>query len=96
MLRSSENRFFERYQLTAAIKFASSKSAEVSNATIINCSEGGAYFEADATLKPGAAVFIASANDSKFFRAKVVWRRKLRRPDMTTFGVGIQYLDPIS
>ena len=96
MLTGAENRFFERYQLTAAIKFASSKSAEVSNATIINCSEGGAYFEADAALKPGTPVFIAVSNDSKFFRAKVVWRRKLRRADMKTFGVGIQYLDPIS
>ena len=96
MLTGAENRFFFFFFLTEAIKFASSKSAEVSNATIINCSEGGAYFEADAALKPGTPVFIAGANDSKFFRAKVVWRRKLRRADMKTFGVGIQYLDPIS
>jgi hypothetical protein len=96
MLTGTENRFFERYQLTEAIKFASLKSAEVSKATIINCSEGGAYFEADAAPKPGAAVFIAGANDSKFFRAKVVWRRKLRHTDVRGFGVGIQYLDPIS
>jgi hypothetical protein len=96
MLTGAENRFFERYQLTAAIKFASSKSEEVLNATIINCSEGGVYFEADAALKPGAPVFIADVNDSKFFRAKVIWRRKLRRSDVKTFGIGIKYLDPIS
>jgi mannose-6-phosphate isomerase class I len=96
MPAGAENRYFERYQLTAAIKLASSKSAGVVNATIINCSEGGAYLEADTALKPGASVFIAGENDSKFFRAKVIWRRKLSRSAIKNFGVGIQYLDPMS
>ncbi len=96
MLTGPENRFSERYQLTAAIKFASSKSEDIGKATIINCSEGGAYFEAKANLQPGTPVFVANAHDSKFFRAKVIWRRQLSRLDAKTFGIGIQYLDPIS
>lgn len=96
MTRPTENRFSERYRLTAAIKFASSNSADIGKATIINCSEGGAYFEAEADLQPGMPVFIANAQDSKFFRAKVIWHRKLNRFAVKTFGIGIQYLDPIN
>ena len=90
----AENRFSERYQLTAAIKFASFKGEDIRKALIINCSEGGAYFEAEADIKPGTPVFIANAHDGKFFRAKVIWRRKLSRLGMKAFGFGIQYLDP--
>ncbi len=96
MATGSENRFSERYLLTAAIRVASSKSEGVGKATIINCSEGGAYFEAEAGLQPGTPVFIANAQDSKFFRAKVIWCRKLSRLDANAFGIGIQYLDPAS
>ena len=94
MATGSENRFSERYQLTAAIKVASTSSEGIGKATIVNCSEGGAYFEADADLRPGTPVFIANVHDSKFFRAKVIWCRKLSRLDVNTFGIGIQYLDP--
>ena len=96
MLSGAENRISERYRLTAAIKFASSKSEEIGKAMITNCSEGGAYFEAEADLQPGTPVFIAKANDSKFFRAKVIWHRDLGRLKVKTFGIGIQYLDPIT
>ncbi len=90
----AENRFSERYQLSAVIKFASSSAEGVRAATIINCSEGGAYFEAETDLKPGTPVFVANAHDSKFFRAKIVWRRRLSRLDVSNFGFGIKYLDP--
>lgn len=96
MTLPAEKRFSERYQLTAAIKVASIKSEDISKATIINCSEGGAYFESETDLQPGSPVFIANAHDSKFFRAKVIWHRKLSRLDASTFGIGIQYLDPIA
>ena len=96
MLAGAENRFSERYQLTAAIKFTSLKSEDIGKAIIMNCSEGGAYFEAEADLQPGTPVFIANADDSKFFRARVIWRRELGRSDIKTFGIGIQYLDPIA
>ena len=96
MATGPENRFSERYQLTAAIKVASIRSEGVGKATIINCSEGGAYFEAGADLQPGTPVFIANAHDSKFFRAKVIWCRRLSRLDACAFGIGIQYLDPAS
>lgn len=94
MPAGAENRFSERYWLTAAIKFASIKSEALGKAMIMNCSEGGAYFEAEADLQPGTPVFIANADDSKFFRAKVIWRRELSRLDVKKFGIGIQYLDP--
>jgi hypothetical protein len=87
---------FWRCNFSFAIKFASSKSENIGRATIINCSEGGAYFEAKADLQPGAPVFIAHVHDGKFYRAKVIWRRKLIRLDVKTFGIGIQYLDPIA
>jgi hypothetical protein len=94
MRTGTENRFTERYQLTAAIKFASSKNEAIGKAMIMNCSEGGAYFEAEADLQPGTPVFIANADDSKFFRAKVIWRKQLGRSNVKAFGIGIQYLDP--
>ncbi len=96
MVTDAENRLAERYQLTAAIKFASYNTGDIGRATIMNCSEGGAYFEAEADLQPGTPVFIADAHDSKFFRAKVVWRQKCGRFDDNTFGFGIRYLDPVS
>ena len=95
MVAGAENRFSERYQLTAAIKFASYRSENIGKATIRNCSEGGAYLEAEADLQPGTPLFIANAHDSKFFRAKVIWRQKLNHLDQKAFGIGIQYLDPI-
>ena len=96
MLAGAENRFSERYPLTAAIKFTSLKSEDIGKAIIMNCSEGGAYFEAEADLQPGTPVFIANADDSKFFRAKVIWHREFGRSDVKTFGIGIQYLGPIA
>lgn len=95
MVATAENRISERYQLNAAIKFASHRNADIGKATIRNCSEGGAYLEAKADLQPGTPLFVANAHDSKFFRAKVVWRQKLSHLDQETFGIGIQYLDPI-
>lgn len=94
MAAGPENRISERYQLTAAIKVVSTSSEEIGIAAIVNCSESGAYLEADAHLRPGTPVFVANAHDSKFFRAKVIWCRKLNRLDVNTFGIGIQYLDP--
>lgn len=94
MPAGAENRFSERYRLTAAIKFASIKSEAVGTAIIMNCSEGGAYFEAEADLPPGTPVFIANADDNKFFRARVIWHQELNRLNVTKFGIGIQYLDP--
>jgi hypothetical protein len=90
-----ERRISERFQLSESVKFTHFYLKNVFRAQLINCSEEGVCFESDIGLQPGADVFIARSNDNKYFRAQVVWCKKLNDNVAFDYGTGAVYNDPV-
>lgn len=91
----AERRISERYNLSEPIKFSHYYLKNIFNAQLINCSEDGIYFESDIGLQPGTDVFIARFDDNKYFRAMVVWSKKLDSQKTFDYGTGAIYDDPV-
>ena len=94
MTAPSERRISERYHLSEPIKFSHFHLKNIFKAQLFNCSEDGIYFESDIGLQPGTDVFIARFDDDKYFRAMVVWCKKLDRQTAFSYGTGAIYDDP--
>lgn len=95
MNKNQEKRISERFTLAGPIKFAHSDIKNVFEAKLINCSEDGIYFESDIGLQPGTDVFLADSDDNKFFRAEVIWCKKLDPDGVYDYGIGARYKDPV-
>ena len=89
------------YHSTSAI-IESLDSISSENATVINYSNGGLYFESDALITPGAIIYLGIF-DSPYHRpdttyechrVKIRWCKDLYRSDYK-YGYGGQHLDPI-
>jgi hypothetical protein len=93
MSDNANHRLSERFDIESPIKFAHCAACKVKTAKIINCSTEGIYFESDCALMPGTSVFIAGAEDDKYFLATVKWCKKLGGSDKDYYGIGVKYVD---
>jgi hypothetical protein len=90
----TENRTSERFNIGAPIKYVPASVAEVFKCEIMNCSADGIYFETVLALQPGTIIFLAAADDIRYFRAVVKRCEKLTHTGSMRFGIGAKYVDP--
>ena len=84
----------ERFKLEAPIGFMVALDPSLFKSQISNCSQEGVFFESELKLLPGTVVFISSEGDSKYFRVKVQWAKKLDGVGVERYGIGAEYIDP--
>lgn len=93
-MNESNNRATERFDTESPVRLTVVESNATIGARIANCSEDGIYFETESALEPGTDIFVAAENDNKFFRARVIWCKRMVSETAIYFGVGAEYTDP--
>ena len=89
-----ENRQSERFETDRPEAVFYIGYPKIRAARVANCSETGVYLETDSAIRPGSIIFIASSGDGRYFRAEVMWCRRLSRGKAACFGIGANYCDP--
>ena len=94
---AKDKRAHDRFNHCTRIRYRRSTQAEAyQEAEMLNCSEGGMYFESDMALDPGETVHITCTDKFEGCQATVQWCRP--HPTGSThskrFGIGVAYCDP--
>lgn len=92
-IKIKDQRANERFTIHGLIKFSCDGLENVFNGKLVNCSEDGICFDSRTEMLPGTAVFISEIEDSKYFRAEVVWCNKIDQSESDSFIIGARYSD---
>ncbi len=94
-------RAFQREGCKVKITFSIFKTDKHFCADMLNCGQGGLYFESDVNIAPGSDIYIKMENYSPEihgldaydgYRAEVLWCRKLYKEDKSVYGVGARFM----
>ncbi len=95
-----KNRACERYCYEASVLYSKHGRSDDSAAIIYNYSMDGIYFESEYPVRPGSDIYIKMVNRSTDacdgYRVEVKWCKEIDRPDISGYGIGVQYSRPIS
>jgi hypothetical protein len=95
-----KNRACERYRYEASVLYSKHSGSNDSEAMMYNYSLDGIYLESEHPARPGSDICIKMVNRSPDtcdgYRAQVKWCKKIDRPDISCYGIGVQYSRPIS
>ena len=101
-MAASEQRDAMRVNHSASLVLENLPAGAHYDATMLNYSRGGMYFESNYAPLPGTEIYIGmerSPYDSSpdLYRAQVRWRRKLLPHDSKySYGVGVKYHYPVN
>jgi Tfp pilus assembly protein PilZ len=95
----SEDRDDTRFHHKSRLKVKDLSSGEIYEASMLNYSNGGIYFESDGVFQKGDKIYICvqhspythSAGVLEYFNGEVMWRKKLKR-SFFNYGYGIQFV----
>jgi len=98
MVPNSEKRNHARINHQCPVTIEDLKVGLIYNATMLNYSENGLYFEADKLLHQGEGIHIGIENKAltslsdtyAYYRAKIIWRKKLTTSSFY-YGYGVKY-----
>jgi hypothetical protein len=95
-----KNRAFERYCYEASVLYSKDGRSNESEAMMHNYSLDGIYLESEYPASPGSDICIKMVNRSSDAcdgcRVQVKWCKKIDHPDVSRYGIGVQYSRPIS
>ncbi len=95
-----KNRACERYCYEASVLYSKHGRSNDSAAVMYNYSLEGIYLESESPARPGSDICIKMVNRSTDtcdgYRVEVKWCKKIDRPDISCYGIGVQYSRPIS
>jgi len=92
-IKVKEKRTSERFTIHSLVKFSCIGSDDMLDGSLLNCSEDGICFASRFEIQPGTAVFISEAENSKYFRAEVMWCKKTDDTETDSFVIGARYSD---
>ncbi len=95
MGKLTERRKFERYTDQTSIVYAIMDSTNYNNARMQNCSMGGMFFNSNYAIDTETEVCIKMLDFCSIFQAKVVRCNVNLDDEKTSYGVGIEYLEPV-
>ncbi len=94
-----KNRACERYSYEASVLYSKDGESNDSAAMMYNYSLEGIYLESEYPASPGSDICIKMVNRSTDtcdgYRVQVKWCEKIDRPDISGYGIGVQYSKPI-
>lgn len=90
-IKVKEKRTSERFTIHSLVKFSCIGSDDTLDGSLLNCSEDGICFDSRFEIQPGTAIFIAEAENSKYFRAEVIWCKKTDDTGADSFVIGARY-----
>jgi len=99
-----KKRAVERHKCEASVICNCFNKDKTVKATMLNCGEGGMYFESDSFFKEGTNIFFKMKNvsfdtyESKLCHglrtaslAQVRWWKEMGSEDASRFGIGVKY-----
>ena len=99
-----QKRTNERHKCEASVVCNCFNKEKTVNATMLNCGEGGMYFESDSFFKEGTNIFFkvktysfdTSATEPCYglrtvSLAQVRWWKEMSSEDASRFGIGVKY-----
>ncbi|MCP4671385.1 MAG: hypothetical protein GY857_08755 [Desulfobacula sp.] len=92
----NERRMYERYADQSDIVFSTTGSINFNNAQLNNCSSGGMYFNSNFEVIRGSDLCIKMTDYCSVFYAKVARCQEMKVDGKISYGVGIEYLEPVS
>ncbi len=104
MEENDERRVYERNDIEAPIMYSEYDEEYYYGAIMQNCSMDGVYFESDRSLSPGMDIYVKSSNFSadvlgtestNGYLAEVVWCEELETDEWFSYGIGVQYYEPL-
>ena len=92
-------RAFQRAGHRIPIRYAAAGTEHFFNATMVNSSDGGMYFESDTRIEPRAdlLIHIAGAPDGEQseYRAEVRWCREMKDCKPPCYGIGVRFVSNV-
>ena len=96
MEKTTEKRAFERFEDQAEIIYGVLDSGNFSNAKMFDCSMGGMFFMSKYAMEPGTPISIRINHLCSIFDAKVIRCMEMAGETRHEYGIGIQYMEPVS
>ncbi len=96
MEKTAEKRAFERFEDQAEIIYGVLDSGSFSNAKMFDCSMGGMFFMSKYAMEPGTPISIRINHLCSIFDARVIRCMEMPTEPTPKFGIGIQYMEPVS
>jgi len=96
MEKATEKRAFERFEDQAEIIYGVPGSGSFANAKMFDCSMGGMFFMSRYAMEPGTPISIRINHLCSIFDAKVIRCMEMLGEARPEYGIGIQYLEPVS